>query len=129
MADKLTPREDDFAAAIAAGMTQADAYREAYSTENMTNKSIHEEASRVMARRKVSSRVGFLQEALTERTMVTLEGLTKELDQNREMAHATKNAGAMNQSTMGKAKLHGLLVDKVETAPLTVIISGDDADL
>ena len=55
--------------------------------------------------------------------------LTTELDEARKVAKETLNPAAMTGATMGKAKLHGLLVDKQEVRSFTVTISGNDADL
>ncbi len=64
-----------------------------------------------------------------ERLMVTLESLTAELDEARKLAKEVANPAAMTGATMGKAKLHGLLVEKQEVRSFTVTITGDDADL
>jgi len=50
-----------------------------------------------------------------QKCMVSLEQLTKELDENRELAKGLGKPEAMNAATMGKAKLHGLVTDKRET--------------
>jgi hypothetical protein len=61
---KLTEKQESFAQLIAGGNTQADAYREAYDAENMTNDSVHQEASRVIKNLKVATRVKQLKEEL-----------------------------------------------------------------
>jgi hypothetical protein len=61
---KLTEKQESFAQLIAGGSTQADAYREAYDAENMTNDSVHQEASRVIKNLKVATRVKQLKEEL-----------------------------------------------------------------
>ena len=53
----LTPKQETFAQAIIKGMSQADAYRTAYSCKNMSDKTIWENASRLMADSKVKARV------------------------------------------------------------------------
>ena len=46
-----------------------------------------------------------------ENVRVTVESLTAELEEARQMAIQQHQAGAMTQAVMGKAKLHGLLVE------------------
>lgn len=57
----LTPKQQHFARAVATGMTQSDAYREAYNSSPESKASgIWERASRLMANDKVRSRVNEL---------------------------------------------------------------------
>jgi len=58
---KLTPKRALFARCVASGMTQADAYREAYDPKaSTTNASIHTLASRLMSEVELRSRVDAL---------------------------------------------------------------------
>ena len=126
----LTPKQEGFVDGIAKGDTQSDAYRAAYNTKNMTDKQIWEEASKLAASPKVSQRLFLLREGAVERNLVTIESLTKELEEARNMADALKNPAAMTGAIMGKAKLNGLLVEKVKVeADFNVVIAKEDADL
>lgn len=58
--DGLTPKQAKFAANLAEGMSQAEAYRNAYDAENMANETIHAHASRLAKRDKVAARVNAL---------------------------------------------------------------------
>ena len=68
---KLTPQQEKFAQAIALeDMNQADAYRSAYNTSRMTDKSIWEKASELAANVKVTARVAELRKmAMTPKVM------------------------------------------------------------
>jgi phage terminase small subunit len=68
---KLTAKQEAFCQGIADGKTQADAYRAAYDAENMTDKSVWEKASELMATVKVSSRVAELKQNLEEKQLWT----------------------------------------------------------
>lgn len=57
----LTDKQEKFCLNIANGMTQADAYRNSYNN-NMTDKQIWEEASKLMSNPKVNQRVKELRE-------------------------------------------------------------------
>jgi len=69
MAKELTPKQAHFARCVAQGMTQADAYREAYDPKQSTAATIHTLASRVMSRVEVRARVEALIKA-RERAVV-----------------------------------------------------------
>lgn len=80
----LTPKQEVFVQNIIKGMSQADAYRSAYSCKNMSDKTIHEAASRLMVDSKVSARVKELREEITKETIMSaqkrLEWLTEQIE-------------------------------------------------
>ena len=51
-----------------------------------------------------------------DRHKVTIDGLTWELEKARSLAMDSGNAAAAVQAIMGKAKLHGLLLDRAQIA-------------
>jgi phage terminase small subunit len=51
-----------------------------------------------------------------ERHMVTVDSITMELEEARRMALDTTQPSAAITASMGKAKLHGLIVEKAEIA-------------
>jgi phage terminase small subunit len=57
---KLTPKEEAFCFAIVEGLSKSNAYRKAYKPLRAKAKTIHEKASRIMARGKVQARVAEL---------------------------------------------------------------------
>lgn len=77
----LTAKQEQFAQNIILGMTQADAYRNSYNAEKMTDKQIWEEASKLMAKPKVAQRVQELRNEMAKESIMTakerLEFLTK----------------------------------------------------
>ena len=89
----LTPKQEKFVQGIIEGMSQADAYRSAYSTKNMSDKTIWENASRLMADSKVQARVKELREQLTNELIMSaqkrLEWLTGVI-QNKEESTSDK---------------------------------------
>lgn len=66
---KLTAKQEAFAQAVASGMTQADAYRSAYSAKNMKNETIHVKASELMANGMVGGRVAELRAEVAEKEL------------------------------------------------------------
>lgn len=53
----LTPKQEKFVQGIIDGLSQADAYRSAYSTNNTSDKTVWENASRLMNNPKVTARI------------------------------------------------------------------------
>lgn len=67
----LTPKQEKFVQGIIEGMSQADAYRSAYSCKKMTDKSVWEAASRLMSDDKVNARVQELRERVACETIMS----------------------------------------------------------
>tara|TARA_B100000963_G_scaffold265626_1_gene233831 strand:+ start:253 stop:453 length:201 start_codon:yes stop_codon:yes gene_type:complete len=53
----LTAKEENFVELLTQGTSQASAYRGAYETQNMSDKTVWEEASRLRRHPKVSTRI------------------------------------------------------------------------
>lgn len=72
----LTPKREKFVQGIIEGMSQAEAYRSAFSCKNMSDNAIYREASVLMKDPKISQRVNELREQLMqERVMSAQERL------------------------------------------------------
>jgi hypothetical protein len=112
----LTAKEAAFALAYVETGNASEAYRRAYNVRPHTKpESIWQAACRVLANKNVAQRVMELQAEARERLMVTVESLTDELEKARILAMSDeKGASAAVSATMGKAKLHGFLVEKRE---------------
>lgn len=131
MADKLTPKQEAFALKYVECGNASEAYRTCYDVgENTKQNVIWVKACETLGNGKVSVRVAELQMKAQERTLVTVESLTEELNESRELAVNQDNAGEMTKATMAKAKIHGLDVHKIDlTGHMNVTIGSDDADL
>jgi len=112
--NSLTSKQEAFAVAYVAGANASDAYRAAYNTANYKPSTIHEQGCRMLANPKLHARIQALRDELAKRTFVTIESLTDELEEAMTMARETKQAAIMIQAVQAKAKLHGLMVEKVE---------------
>lgn len=69
----LTAKQEKFVNCIIEGMSQADAYRSAYNTSRMTDKTIHESASKLMADPKIYARVAELREKMAKKSIMTAQ--------------------------------------------------------
>lgn len=80
MADKLklTVKQEKFAQGLFAGLSQREAYKQAYNAENMTDKSCDEKACLLANEVKIKSRVDQLNGELKMRNMVTVERVIAE---------------------------------------------------
>lgn len=109
----ITQLQERAAQLYVEGRTKSDAYREAgYSTENCTDKTINEAASRLFADSKVSARVEQLRAIHRKRHEVTVDSITAEYEEVREAAFRDGDYSPAVSAITGKAKLHGLIVDK-----------------
>lgn len=109
MAILSNARHERFAQELAKGKTADEAYQLAGFKANRGN------ATTLKANQSISDRVTEILAKSEERTLVTIESITAELDEAR--IHAMKDpkgAAAAVSATMGKAKLHGLLVERSE---------------
>jgi phage terminase small subunit len=112
--EHLTPKQDAFAMAYVESGNAAEAYRRAYRPKKMSQAAIDVEACRTVQHPKVTLRIDELQRAHAERHEITVETLTAQLEEARQLAMSLKNPSAAVSATMGMAKLHGLLTDKLE---------------
>ena len=69
----LTAKQEKFVQGIIEGMSQADAYRSAYHTKRMADKTIWENASRLMADGKVAARIKELRDELAKPSIMTAQ--------------------------------------------------------
>ena len=107
----LTPKQEVFVQKIIEGMSQADAYRSAYSCKNMTDKTIWESASKLAADTKVATRIKELREQLAKESIMSaqkrLEWLTEQVNsENVDVNAKLKAIDIMN-------KMQGEYVQKI----------------
>lgn len=69
----LTPKQEKFVQGILDGMSQAEAYRSAYSCKNMSNNAIYREASLLIDSPKVSQRLNELREQLMKEKIMSAQ--------------------------------------------------------
>lgn len=113
MTDQLTIKQKMFAQIYVETGNASEAYRTAYDVKDDTKpETVWTSASVLLTDPKVSQRVMELQEEMRERHAVTVDKLTRELDEDRTMARAEKMPSAAITAVMSKAKLHGLVADK-----------------
>lgn len=111
----LTDKQEKFAQAIAKGFNQSDAYREAYTAENMSKEAIGVEACRVMNNPKVSLRVKELKERNLEKNYDRdVRYYLEKLEEIRQKAVAEGQYSAAVSAIKEDAKISGVYVEKAE---------------
>lgn len=108
----LTAKQEAFARNIVEGMSQSDAYRSAYNTKRMTDKSIWEKASALANDVKVMARIRELRDKIASSSIMTaqerLEWLTGLItDDDTDVNAKLKAVDIMN-------KMQGEYVQKIE---------------
>lgn len=84
---ELTTKQERFIQNIVSGMSQRQAYKEAYNAENMEDKTIDEEACRLFNDCKISARYQELIDKLEDETIMTAmekRRMLKEMAINKE---------------------------------------------
>lgn len=107
----LTAKQEQFVQNIIQGMSQADAYRNAYPKQKMSDKTVWETASRLVSNPKVVARLEELRKELASESIMTaqkrLEWLTEVINGNEDINAKLKAVDIMN-------KMQGEYVQKVE---------------
>lgn len=124
----LTPKQEAFAQAYVETGNASEAYRRSYNAKNFKPESVNVNASKLLSDAKVSLRVAELRTELAERNAVTVDSLLAELEEARGIALTAMipQSSAAVSASLGKAKLLGLLTDKIDakvTEKRTVIFN------
>ena len=99
----LTAKQENFVELLTQGTSQASAYRGAYETQNMSDKTVWEEASRLRRHPKVSTRILELEEEKEARRR--LQAVSREARVLNELERIAFGDGAVS----GKLKAIELL--------------------
>ena len=102
------PKHERFAQALAKGETADAAYQIAGYKPNRHN------ASRLKTKETIATRVAELQDRAAIKVEITVADIARQLDEDRRLAHQLGQPGAAVSASMGKAKVFGLLLEKVE---------------
>ncbi len=124
--DGLTPQESRAAVLRATGMTQADAYRQAFGVRRAKQKTIIEKASRLFARDNMKARIRDLLSASKLADLESLGEASQKLLEDIDAARVRGNDNAVMGFTRIKMQMHGALKDAVS---LSVEQRQDDATL
>lgn len=114
---KLTPQQELFAQNyMACKCNASEAYRQAYDCKESSVNTICTEAYKLLQNPYIAHRIEVLHKESAERNKVTVDSLTAEYEEIRNLAMTAKEYAPAVSAINGKAKIHGL--DKL-------IIEGD----
>lgn len=137
-APKLTPKQERFAQNIIQGMSQADAYRNSYNAKRMSDKTVWENASRLMNDSKVIARVKELRDQIATTAILTAEERLKFLSRvinGSECEVATAEDANGNKIEVKvppslKTKLSAIdIMNKMQGEYVTKVVGNMDAKL
>ena len=110
----LTPKQEQFAQAIALeGMNKSDAYRSAYDTSRMTDKTVNEKASLLASNDKVRARIKELGEQAISPKIISAQKRKEWLTEVINNPEVDINARLRASDQLNK--MEGEYVQKVET--------------
>lgn len=108
----LTAKQEKFVQGIIEGKSQAEAYRSAYNTQKMADKTIWENASRLMADSKVTARMNELRSQMMAASIMSAKGRLEWLTNLINNAEEGTNEKLKAIDIMNK--MQGEYVQKVE---------------
>jgi hypothetical protein len=116
MPQVLNPKQEAFAQAVAAGKGKAQAYRDAGFASKPEY--VYANATKLSMMEKVRKRIDQIYAQNAQKhsapTLVTIHSVTTMLRDVYDLAMRKHQTAAAGSAAMGIAKLHGLLVDKIE---------------
>lgn len=126
----LTPKREKFVQNLISGMSQREAYKDAYDTERMKQSTIDKKASNLVKLPEIAQRIAELKEEFAERALYTREQAVEDLRWMQDNARDDiennginkANAPAFLNATKQLTDLCGLNIQKLE-------ISGVDKEI
>ena len=117
----LTVKQEAFCLSYMETGNASEAYRQSYSAGKMKAETVNRKAKEVFDNGKITARLNELRSMAAKRNEITVDDLIAELEEARAIAMSGERAqpSAMVSATMGKAKLLGFDVQKVEAQVTT----------
>lgn len=112
----LTAKQEAFCLAYMETGNASEAYRRSYDAGKMKPETVTKRASELLSNGEVTGRVAQLQQMAVTRHAITVDDLIAELEEARTLAAGGEKPqpSAMVSATMGKAKLLGFDVQKID---------------
>jgi phage terminase small subunit len=101
-------RQETLAQVFVVTGNKTEAYRQAGYSQKCSDRTITGNVMRLFRNEKVLNRVAELQAEQAKLHAVTIESLTEQLREDRQLAYSVKNPSAAVSAVMGMARLHGL---------------------
>ncbi len=117
---KLTAMQTEYVLKFVACRIMNEAYRHAYNAENMNDRTVDKEVSRLHNLPHIQAAIKKYQDEVKEKHSVTIEWIADELIAVIKAAADKGDLTNQRQAAMDIAKLYGLIVDKVENKDVTI---------
>lgn len=117
----MTPKQEAFCQAYIETGNASEAYRRAYNAANMKPESVNRKAKELLDNGKITARLDALRIAHVERHQFTIDDMIRQLDEDRIFARECATPAAAVSASMGKAKVLGFLVERVDANVKTQI--------
>ena len=114
---KLTPKQEGFCQDYIKTGSQTRAYQLNYNVKNMLPATINNKSYALRIQDDITARINELQERVAKKFEVTVESLTKEFEEDRQLARELDMPSAAIAATNGKARIHGLDKQVVSNDP------------
>jgi hypothetical protein len=111
---ELTQKQEAFCQAIATGLNMSDAYRSAYTSQNMSKPSINVRAYELMHNGKVTARIAELKKPALAAAAMTVESHLAELQRLRDLAVAADQFGPAVKAEQLRGAVAGYYITKIE---------------
>lgn len=129
LGEHLTPKQDAFALAYVETGNACEAYRRAYNPRRMSQKAITVESTRLLKHPSIALAIDKDPAGARARHEISVDGLTIMLDDAYQQAIKLGQASAAVSAVMAIAKLHGLVVDKIEITKKRDLVGLSDSEL
>jgi phage terminase small subunit len=115
----LTRHQLVFVKGVADGLSYNAAYKAAYKTDNVRPDEVQRRAWELSREEKVAAELGRIRALAREKCAYSVEDAVAEAELARQLAMEERQASAATGAVALKAKLLGLMTDKVETTNKT----------
>jgi hypothetical protein len=119
---RLTPKQEGFVQALVSGASQRAAYKAAYSTKTMLDKTVDEKASRLFGQDKIRARYDELIDELAKRVLWDRENAARELLRLLEVSgkKVDLSVEAVYERVMTTDRRGGFVEATAKTVPVDV---------
>lgn len=121
----LTPKQEKFVQNLIKGMSQRDAYRDAYPNDTSTDKTIDENACRLFADSKVSTRYHELQDKISNKAIMSAEERMKLLTEIANGIMKEKDKVVTPKGTVVDVEKESNLTTRMKALDLLNKMSGE----
>jgi phage terminase small subunit len=111
----LTAKQEKFAVNIAKGMTQYDAYKDAYDTETDDRATVDNNAYELAKNKEITARIEELRNKAVKDIEITLNDLLKDLDELKKKSMIDNDRSNAIKAIVEQGKLLGFYVTKTES--------------